>query len=33
MTIQEKAKAYDEAVKVINNIKTYHPNSKNFVKL
>lgn len=31
-SIKEKAKAYDEAIKAINNIKIY-PNSKDFIKL
>ena len=30
MTIEQKA--YDEAIKVINNIRVY-PNSKDFIKL
>jgi len=32
LSIEEKAKAYDEAIKVINNIRVY-PNSKDFIKL
>ena len=32
MTTEQKAKAYDKAIKVINNIRVY-PNSKDFIKL
>ena len=32
MTTEEKAEAYDKAIKVINNIRVY-PNSKDFIKL
>ena len=32
MTQEEKAKAYDEAIKAINNVKIY-PNSKDYIKL
>ena len=32
MTQEEKAKAYDKAIKVLNNI-TIYPNSKYFIKL
>lgn len=31
-TIEEKAKAYDEAIKVLSSI-TIYPNSKDFIKL
>jgi hypothetical protein len=32
MTQEQKVQRYDEAIKVINNIKIY-PNSKDFIKL
>lgn len=32
LTIEQRAQRYDEAIKVINNIKIY-PNSKDFIKL
>lgn len=32
MNTEQKAKAYDKAIKVINNIRVY-PNSKDFIKL
>ncbi len=32
MNTEQKAKRYDEAIKVINNIRVY-PNSKDFIKL
>ena len=32
LTIEQKAKAYDEAIKTISNIRIY-PNHKDFIKL
>lgn len=32
LSIEQKAKAYNKAIKLINNIKVY-PNSKDFIKL